>query len=306
MAKRPPIVAGQFYPASEEQCRKEVAEYLAALPASPADQAWIAQCAPLAGIVPHAGWVCSGAVAGQVVRAVAQYPALETFVVFGAVHLTTGPRAAVYAEGSWQTPLGKIVIDEELAASAIAASPLIADDPSAHSAEHSIEVQLPFLQYVYPSARLLPVMVPPSSTAHQIGQVVAEQARTLGRKAVFLGSTDLTHYGPRYRFTPQGLGPDALKWAKEVNDRRVIDLCLRLAAEQVVEEASTHHNACGSGAIAATLAAARTCGATRARLCRHTTSAEVLRDRMGDMADAVGYAGILFSPETDVSKGNNA
>jgi len=297
MAKRLPVVAGQFYPASENQCRKEVSEYLAALPASPDEQAWIAESAPIAGIVPHAGWVCSGAVAGQVIRACAQDEAIETFVVFGAVHLMTGPQAVVYAEGSWQTPLGETVIDEELASSAVAASPFIVADGSAHSGEHSIEVQLPFLQYVAPSARLLPIMVPPSSTAHQVGQVVAEQARSLGRKAVFLGSTDLTHYGPRYRFTPQGMGPDALRWAKEVNDRRVIDLCLRLAAAEVVGEASQHHNACGGGAIAATLGAARTCGATRARLCQHTTSAEVLRDRLGDMADAVGYAGILFAPE---------
>jgi len=297
MAHRPPVVAGQFYPASENQCRKEVAEYLAASPASPEEQAWIAESTPMAGIVPHAGWVCSGAVAAQVIRAVAQSEAIETVVVFGAVHLMAGPRAAVYAAGYWQTPLGETAIDEELACSVIAASPIVVEDHSAHNAEHSIEVQLPFVQYVAPSARLLPIMVPPSPTAHQVGQVVAEQARSLGRKAVFLGSTDLTHYGPRYRFTPQGEGPDALKWAKDVNDRRIIDLCLRLSAEEIVAEAGRHHNACGGGAIAATLGAARTCGATRVWLCRHTTSAEVLRDRLGKMADAVGYTGILFAPE---------
>lgn len=297
MSNRIPIVAGQFYPASESQCAKEVAEFLAASPSSSDELAWIKESAPIAGIVPHAGWVCSGAVAGHVIRAITQDQTVDTFVVFGAVHRLTGPEAAVFAEGSWQTPLGTSLIDEELARLVCGASKLLVANERAHLGEHSIEVQLPFLQHAVPKAKLLPIMVPPSATAHEVGKVVAEQVRGLGRKVAYLGSTDLTHYGPRYRYTPQGVGPDAIGWAKEVNDRRIIDLCLSLSAEEVVAEANEHQNACGSGAMAATLAAARGSGATRSRLCCHTNSAEVLHDRLGDMSDAVGYAGIIFSPE---------
>ena len=114
---------------------------------------------------------------------------------------------------------------------------------------------MPIIQHLAPEAKLLPVIVPPSASAPAVGEAVAEQVEALGRKAVFLGSTDLTHYGPRYRFTPMGSGPEALRWAKEVNDRRVLDLVVGLQADKVVPEAIENHNACGSGAVAATIRA---------------------------------------------------
>jgi hypothetical protein len=234
-------------------------------------------------------------VAAEVIQAVGRDPTIETFVVFGAIHRVRGSRASVDPEGGWLTPLGEIAIDEELARAVLAASPLLADDPHSHVPEHSIEVQVPFIQQVHPSAKLLPILVPPSDQASEVGRIVAEQAQAAGRKVVFLGSTDLTHYGPRYYFTPQGVGRPGLTWAKDANDSRMIELCLKLAAEEVVPEADRHHNACGSGAVAATLAAARQCGAIQAKLCRHTTSAEVLHEKLGPMTDSVGYAGILFS-----------
>ena len=292
MSQRSPAVAGQFYPASLKQCRAEVAQYLSA--AEPAARR-VTPVHPVAGIVPHAGWVCSGAVAAEVIQAVGRDPDIETFVVFGAIHRVRGRQASVDPEGSWITPLGEIAIDEELARAVLAASPLLVADAHSHVPEHSIEVQVPFIQYIRPAARLLPILVPPAEGAAEVGRVVAEQVRALGRKAVFLGSTDLTHYGPRYFFTPKGIGAEGLTWARNVSDRRLIDLCLRLAADEIVPEANANHNACGSGAVAATLAVARQCGATESRLCRHTTSAEVLREKLGPMTDSVGYAGIVFS-----------
>ncbi len=293
MSPRSPAVAGQFYPGSPKQCRAEANKYLSAAPAGDFGEK---ARTPIAGIVPHAGWMCSGAVAAEVIRAVGRNPDVETFVVFGAVHRVRGRRASVDAEGTWITPLGEIEIDGELAGAVVGASPLLTVDADSHRLEHSIEVQVPFIQCVQPGVRLLPIMVPPVEEAPEAGRIVAEQVQALGRKAVFLGSTDLTHYGPRYFFTPKGTGADGINWARAVNDRRMIDLCLKLAAEEVVPEASVNHNACGSGAVAATLAAAKACGATEARLLRHTTSAEVLREHLGPMTDSVGYAGIVFSP----------
>ena len=289
MSTRKPAVAGQFYPSSPEECRSEVAARL--------EGGGNAKAAPqgrlVGGIVPHAGWICSGTVAGEVIAAFRD-AAIDTFIVFGAVHRLSRPQASVDARGDWQTPLGTMTIDEQLAAAVLdVSSDLLADDAQSHLLEHSIEVQLPFLQAIQPEARLLPVGVPPIDDAPAVGTIVAEQVNRLGRRVAFLGSSDLTHYGPRYGFMPAGTGRHALHWAK-ANDRRIIELCLKLQAECVVSEARTHCNACGSGAIAATLAAARASGANEGMLLRHTSSAEVLRDQLGSTADAVGYAGILL------------
>ena len=127
------------------------------------------------------------------------------------------------------------------------------------------------------------------------GQAVGRTCQTYGVKAVFIGSTDLTHYGPSYGFTPEGVGPAGLSWAKQVNDRRMIDLILALGEGDVVKEAAANHSACGAGAIAATMAAVRAFGATRATLIEHTTSYEVLSELYNEpMRDAVGYAAIVF------------
>lgn len=293
MTARPPAVAGQFYPASPEQCRAQIEHCLAAARTHAAGQAAAtAHC--VGGIVPHAGWVCSGPVAAAVVAAVFAEPA-DTVVVFGAAHRRMNAPAAVYPTGSWETPLGEISMDEALAQAVLRATSLLTEDPDIHGMEHSIEVEVPFLQHLAPGVMLLPVLVMPSAAAHEVGRVVATEARAFGRRVVFLGSTDLTHYGPRYRFTPHGEGPAALEWAQRVNDRRMIELMINMRAEEVVEEAMTNRNACGSGAVAATIAACREAGATQGRLVWHTTSNEVLRDRYGEMDDAVGYAGVVFT-----------
>jgi MEMO1 family protein len=308
MSVREPVVAGQFYPAAAEVCRASVERCLdpglgdLGRPAvgegvSQAQRAGDA----IGGIVPHAGWVYSGSVAGEVMREVlgpgdgaAPREPIDTVIIFGAVHRLGGPYASVYVEGAWRTPLGEIAIDEPLARAVVGASPVLLDDAGMHRPEHSIEVEVPFVRHLAPSARLLPVLVPPTASAHEIGRIVAGQAAALGRRAVFLGSSDLTHYGPRYHFAPSGTGERGLIWSKEVNDRRILDLILAMEAEQVVGEAMAHRNACGGGAIAATIAACRFAGADRAALLRHVTSNEILGRAGEAMEDAVGYAGVIF------------
>jgi len=292
MRVRTPAVAGQFYPQSHQQCEAEVEELLSAPEAG--GRPAIAGTA-VGGIVPHAGWVCSGAVAGEVLRVLLGDAGVETAVVFGAVHRHGVRQACVVPDGTWSTPLGDVPIDEELAAAVADTGGLIAADADAHAREHSIEVQVPLIRHLAPSIRLLPVLVPPGEAAPEVGRAVAEKVRQLGRRSIFVGSTDLTHYGPRYGFTPRGFGPEGLAWAKDVNDRRMIDLILNLRAGEVVPESQRHHNACGAGAVAACIAASREAGATRAEVLRHTTSNEVLRDRYGEMTDAVGYVGIVFT-----------
>jgi hypothetical protein len=184
-------------------------------------------------------------------------------------------------------------IDDALAAALLGLlHGLVIDWPAAHAQEHSIEVQLPFIQHLFPDARILPVAVPPLDTAPEVGRQVAQVARTLGRRAVAVGSSDLTHYGPRYGMAPAGTGQAALDWT-HANDRALLDLAVQLRAEEIVPEARVHHNACGAGAIAAAIAFAVELGATQGTLLHYTTSHEVMPT--GRPSDMVGYGAVAFT-----------
>jgi AmmeMemoRadiSam system protein B len=173
---------------------------------------------------------------------------------------------------------------------------LAVSDTNAHLSEHSIEVQIPFIQGLFAGAKIVPVLVPPTEQAvtlgSQVGEIISQQD---GKKIVCVGSTDLTHYGPRYGFIPMGTGKNALTWAKEVNDKKFIDLTLELKPEELLASAVKNGNACGPGAVAATVAAAQKLGCKQGLLLRHITSNEIMQQKMGTTsADAVGYAGIVF------------
>jgi AmmeMemoRadiSam system protein B len=250
----------------------------------------------VAGIVPHAGWTFSGSLAALVFLAIKQqHEKVHTFVIFGAAHGYFGQSPAVYDRGSWITPLGEIAVDEELADAVLSAGPVVSD-ASAHRAEHSIEVQVPFMQYLFPGAKILPIIVPPREQAvalgKSIGQIINKDEH---KKIVCIGSTDLTHYGPRYGFTPMGVSEDALKWADSVNDKKFIDLALKLEPERLLASAAENCNACGAGAAAAAIAAAKQIGKTEGLLLVHANSNEVMLRKMGTTsADSVGYAAIVF------------
>ncbi len=291
MQKRKSIVAGQFYPGQHDSCVDEINECL--------DARTLSEPLPetiVAGIVPHAGWTFSGSLAALVFLAIKQqHEKVHTFVIFGAAHGYFGQSPALYDRGSWITPLGEVAIDEELADAVLSAGPVVSD-ASAHRAEHSIEVQVPFMQYLFPGAKILPIIVPPREQAvalgNSIGQIINEDEH---KKIVCIGSTDLTHYGPRYGFTPMGVSEDALKWADSVNDKKFIDLALKLEPERLLADAAENCNACGAGAAAAAIAAAKQIGKTEGLLLVHANSNEVMLRQMGTAsADSVGYAAIVF------------
>ncbi len=291
MQTRKPIVAGQFYPAQHDSCIAEIKECL--------DAGALSESMPetiVAGIVPHAGWTFSGSLAAMVFSAIKQqHGKVHTFVIFGAAHSYFGDLPAVHEAGTWQTPLGEVVIDEELAEAVLATGAAVSD-PRAHGAEHSIEVQVPFIQHLFAGAKILPILVPPRERAvalgASIGEIITQEAR---KKIVCIGSTDLTHYGPRYGFTPMGVGKEALQWADSVNDRKFIDLALKLDPADMLASAAENGSACGAGAAAAAVAAAKTLGRTEGLLLAHTSSNEVMLRKMGTTSqDSVGYAAIVF------------
>lgn len=292
---RQPVVAGRFYSGSKQGCLTQLQRVDDQTPAVGIPDRLVA------AIVPHAGWDCSGRLAMKVYRAIEQRiarPAATTFVFFGTVHAFGVARASVYARGGWQTPLGALKVDQELAALVLKdCGNLLTDNTQAHAAEHSIEVQLPMLRFIFGDVSILPIAVPPRADSHEVGQCVAEHAAAAGRDVFYIGTTDLTHYGDMgYGFAPHGPGQAGLDWVKTQNDPRIIRLMEEMRAEEVVAEAHDHYNACGGGAIAATLAAARVAGSKKGHVLQYTTSYDVLKDEIyGDrISDFVGYVAMVF------------
>lgn len=289
MHVRKPVVAGQFYPGERETCRTEIHECLPArVPEEGIPQSLIG------GLVPHAGWTFSGALAALVFATIKHRRGpVGTFVICGAAHGYFGAKPAVDGSDAWETPLGRIAVNAELR-QALLDSGTADVDVSAHRYEHSIEVQVPFIQHLFPDARLVPIIVPANESALPLGEALVRSAAA-GGSVVYLGSTDLTHYGPRYGFTPMGVGADALQWASDVNDRQFLDLALRLEPERLLANALENGNACGPGAAAAVVTSAKQLGVRQGVLLAHTTSNEVMLRKMGTTSrDSVGYAAVVF------------
>lgn len=287
MRVRRPVVAGQFYPADRAGCIRMIEECLPTRLPDELPQPIVA------GVVPHAGWVFSGPTAARVFVAIKSQFSPETVVLLSANHRWGGGRAAVYGDGAWLTPLGEAEVDADLAQAVIReGAGMLVDAPEAHAGEHSAEVQVPFIQYLFPQAHILPILISPEESAPAVGEAIARAIVASGKKAVVVGTTDLTHYGAMYYgFAPAGSGERALAWAR-ANDERIIRLMLEMRAEEIVPEAESHHNACGGGAIAATVAAARALGARKGVLLEHTNSHLVMP--RGPATDFVGYAAVVF------------
>lgn len=280
MAIRAPAFAGLFYPGEPRVCRAEIEAMAVGLPVPVSARG---------GIVPHAGWRYSGRIALRTWQAItAAKP--EAVIILGAVHREESVVALLDTSQGWSTPLGVLPMDQDIL-SALRKSDLFMVRPESHAQEHAIEVQLPLLQHLLPEVMFVPVGVPLGAQVVAIGEWCAEVVRQSGRQIALVASTDLTHYGPNYRFQPAGQGPAGSQWAYEVNDRRFLGAVERLAADRVVVEAETHHNACGAGAVAALVAAANVLGWGRFELLEHATSASVT-GRASE--NVVGYAAGVF------------
>jgi AmmeMemoRadiSam system protein B len=275
--------AGSWYPGNESDCKREIEAFLEQpIPCPNAEEG------RMGGIVPHAGWYYSGNIACNVIQCLKNDSTPDTIVIFGR-HLHSGSKNYIMSKGSWATPLGDLEIDHELADGLISEFPFIVETPAYYEQDNTIEVQLPFIKYFFPNTRILPVGTPPALPSLKIGRQVAEISKSLGRKILILGSTDLTHYGYNYGHTPKGVGQEALDWVKNENDKRVVDLMMVMDAEGVIEESSKNHNACCSGAVAAAISAAKSLGAKEGKKLIYSTSYDIRPDD-----SFVGYVGLLF------------
>lgn len=264
---RSPAVAGQFYPGSWRELDREVRRLTRDLP----------EKIPAKGIiVPHAGYVYSGAVAGEVFSSV-EIP--DRHIVFCPNHSGIGAEAAIDSRGAWAMPWGKAPIDEELAGRLVAASLLLSEDRLAHSREHSLEVQLPFLRRFRESFRFVPIALGRLSIAdcRSLGESVAHVLRDDPSPPLLIASSDMTHYES-----------DASARKK---DRQAIARILELDPEGLYRTVRSERiTMCGVIPATVVLFAALSLGATKARLIKYSTSGDV----SGDRNQVVGYAGLAI------------
>jgi AmmeMemoRadiSam system protein B len=262
---RQPAVAGQFYTANDKQLRDELAILCPVVPL---------QQRVVGIIAPHAGYIYSGAVAGAVYGSI-EVPA--TVIVLGPNHHGVGARAAMFPEGSWLTPLGVVPIAARLAELVAKHAPFVEIDATAHHYEHSLEVQVPFLQYRRPDVAIVPLCLGfgDPGRCRELGEALARAITEFGEEVLIVASSDMSHYEP-----------DALTRQK---DQLAISELIALNHAGLLKVCRDQRiTMCGVVPAAVLLAAATILGATRAELIRYATSGEV----NGDLERVVGYAAL--------------
>ncbi|MFP4476488.1 MAG: AmmeMemoRadiSam system protein B [Desulfatibacillaceae bacterium] len=283
MTVRKADFAGSWYPGSALECERQIKDFLSDGP--PALEGGIKG---LGGIVPHAGWHFSGKIAALVLAAMQTDGHPDVMAVFG-MHLAPGHPNFIMAEGAWETPFGPLEIAEDVAGRLTQRFSFQLETPNRHVQDNTIELQLPFIRYLFPDTRIVPMGVAPAEESLEIGRAFVDECASLGYKSKILGSTDLTHYGPNYGFTPKGTGEQAYEWVREENDPAFIEKVVALDPEAAMKEGVGSHNACCAGAAAAAVAAAKHLGASHGQVVQYATSYD-----KNPGPSFVGYVGVVF------------
>ncbi|MEW6440909.1 MAG: AmmeMemoRadiSam system protein B [bacterium] len=264
---REPRFAHDWYPGTPDRLRSALQTYVGS---ALSDQ-------PVFGVIaPHAGYIYSGAVAGATYARI-RVPDLAAVCCVN--HRGIGPRVALMSSGQWQTPLGLVPIRSDFCRDLLKNTPLVQEDITAHLKEHSLELQLPFLQYRNDRVCLVPICLQHLDYAECeiLGEGIARTIRSSGEDVLLVASTDMTHFEPEHV-------------ARERDDfaiRKILDLDPRGLYEIVQEKDITM---CGTVPTTVVLCACKELGAKHATLVRYSTSADVT----GDRSNVVGYAGILL------------
>lgn len=262
---RKPAVAGYFYPRDPIRLREMIEQFL--LPKAERIKA-------LGAICPHAGYMYSGPVAGATYSHI-HIP--ERVILIGPNHTGLGAKASIMTQGSWLTPLGEVEIDSSLAFSILENSQYLKEDTQAHLAEHSLEVQIPFLQYFRPQVKIVPIVIMGISydTAREVGEAIGKAITS--QEALVIASSDMTHY------EPQDVAVE--------KDHKALEAILNLDPEGLYERVMTNNiSMCGVMPAIATLTACINLGCKEAQLIRYMTSG----DTTGDYSQVVGYAGVII------------
>lgn len=265
---RQPQAAGQFYPASPGALRRQLGLLL---------QKEEKREKALGLVSPHAGYIFSGKVAGACFSKV---KLTRTVIILGPNHTGLGAPFSIMTSGTWQMPLGNVEVDAPLAEKLLRESKYLQEDAQAHINEHSIEVQLPFLQFLLPEVKIVPLVLSSADfmVYAEIGKAIAKALKEIGKNCLIVASSDMTHYEARQK--------------AEANDNLAIEAILKLDAEELLKRIERFNiTMCGYGPTVVMLCAAKELGAKGARLIKYQTSG----DTTGDYSSVVGYAGIMVA-----------
>ena len=264
---RRPAVAGYFYPASREELVSMVRDYL---------KGGVKEKKEVKAVIsPHAGYIYSGPVAGAVYGSI---EAPEVAVIVGPNHTGLGEKAAIMSRGSWVTPLGEVKIAEDLAVAIKGRSKILEEDYRAHANEHSLEVQVPFLQVLNPAIKIVPIVLFPLNREEiiDLAEAISEAVKEYRGKTLIVASTDMSHYVPRD--------------VAASLDRIAIDKMLELDGFGLIEVVREKDiSMCGYIPTAVVIEASKILGAKKGELVAYSTSGEVSGDPV-----VVGYAGVII------------
>jgi MEMO1 family protein len=268
---RPPAVAGRFYPSTRDVLIRDLDQHLTAESPAEARHLTAKGC-----IVPHAGYMYSGHVAGAVYR---RLPERQSYIILCPNHFGRGAPLAIISGGSWMTPLGAAPVDPVLSETIKRNDPALEEDTGAHAVEHSLEVQLPFLQRSVQNFSFVPIAI--GGVGYEelrtLGLAIADAVKTVTQQVMLIASSDMNHY------EPDGV--------TRVKDRQAIDQILALDPDALFEVVHRERiSMCGYGPAVAVLTAARALGAKEGLLVKYATSA----DAGGDAGAVVGYAGVII------------
>jgi AmmeMemoRadiSam system protein B len=267
---RLPAVAGQFYPADPRELTRLIRKFSVEEPS-------IKKTHVRACLVPHAGYIYSGGVAGAVF---ARMNLPKQILVLGVRHSPMGEDLAILSEGPWRTPLGDAPVDETLAQRVKVACPGLREDSIAHSREHSLEVEIPFLQILDPGFSFVPIAVGSLrfEELHELGMGLARVLKESQEEILVVTSSDMNHYEP----------DDVTR----IKDAKAIDRLTAVDARGLFEVCRKEKiSMCGLGPAVAMLAAMKELGVQSGEVVRYATSGDV----NGDHDAVVGYAGMIFS-----------
>jgi len=280
LAVRYPRQAGQFYEDSERSLRRQIEEcFLHRLgPGGLPPRSDSSLTNLIALVSPHAGYMFSGPVAAHAYYQAAERGKPDAAVILGPNHTGIGSGISIVTKGRWRTPLGDISVDEDLSRAIQAESNIIDMDENAHVFEHSIEVQLPFLQYIYGAGlTFVPIcmMFQDLRTSVEVGSALGKAAK--GRNVLIVASTDLTHYESQK--------------AAEAKDRSVIDAILNLDEAELQHRVESQNiTMCGYGPVNVAIVASKALGAKAAKLLSYHTSGDITQD----YSHVVGYCSIAI------------
>lgn len=266
---RQPQVAGQFYPSSRQELKNQIEAFID----KQADKIDIIAC-----MLPHAGYIYSGSVAAETVSRI---NIKNKVILLGPNHTGYGARYSIMPQGSWQTPLGEIKIDSHLAGEILNHSKYLESDNAAHTYEHSLEVELPFLQYFKTDFEIVPIIFLSDEfeVLKKIGEEIANtiKERNIKDSTIIVASSDMTHYESQDQ--------------AEKKDKEAIQAILELNADKLIDRIRRLNiSMCGYAPTITMISAAKLLGAKTAKLIKYQTSGDVT----GDKSSVVGYAGIII------------